>query len=530
MKAYVDQANTGLKSYGDATYYAKTGGTISGSVSVTNDLTVSGNLIVSGSSVTLDTTSIAANDTLIYLGIGNYVSDVQDIGFIGHYNNGANAHTGLFRDPNLKEYIFFQGYTPEVQSNNLINIADPSFVYANVYASYHKGNLIANTAVVNGVDVFTYTTSAFNQANAANVLAQAAFNQANTASSNTVVTQGVDATQNTWISSNATFSQSAYNLANTTSTLTQSAYNQANTASSNTIVIQGVDTTQNTWISSNATFSQSAYNQANSANVLAQSAFNQANAANILAQAAFSQANLAYTAANSAASSVNASNISTGTISTSRFPTSGVTSGTYGGSTQIPVLTVDTYGRITLASNTSVSTTINLTGTSGSGSVSGGGTLTFSSSNGVTASISGSTVTLSTPQDLRTTASPTFNVVTQTTATVTSSSSSTVSQSVLNASSATTAQTNIDSFTTTTYRSAKYMVQATQGSNYHIIELLLTANTTTAWLAQYGEVYTNTPLATFDAYISSNTVYLVANPASVSSTNYIVYRTGISLT
>jgi hypothetical protein len=47
-------------------------------------------------------------------------------------------------------------------------------------------------------------------------------------------------------------------------------------------------------------------------------------------------------------------------------------------------------------------------GTSGSGSVSNGGTLTFAGSNGFTATVSGSTVTLGNPQNLQTSASPTF--------------------------------------------------------------------------------------------------------------------------
>ena len=54
----------------------------------------------------------------------------------------TNAHAGLIRDPNLKEFIFFTGYTPEVQSNNLINIAHSSFAYANVYSNYFKGDII----------------------------------------------------------------------------------------------------------------------------------------------------------------------------------------------------------------------------------------------------------------------------------------------------------------------------------------------------------------------------------------------------
>ena len=88
----------------------------------------------------------------------------------------------------------------------------------------------------------------------------------------------------------------------------------------------------------------------------------------------------------------------------------GVTSGNYGGSSTIPTLNIDAQGRITSASNTTVSTTINLSGTTGSGSVAGGGTLTFASNNGFVVSSTGaSTLYLNLPQDIQTTASPSFN-------------------------------------------------------------------------------------------------------------------------
>jgi hypothetical protein len=84
--------------------------------------------------------------------------------------------------------------------------------------------------------------------------------------------------------------------------------------------------------------------------------------------------------------------------------TTGVTAGIYGNTTAYPVITVDSKGRISSA----VSQIINLplVGTSGTGAANG--SLTFASSNGVTASVAAGTVTISTPQDLRTSATPTF--------------------------------------------------------------------------------------------------------------------------
>jgi hypothetical protein len=81
---------------------------------------------------------------------------------------------------------------------------------------------------------------------------------------------------------------------------------------------------------------------------------------------------------------------------------------TIGSGTAIPIITTDAYGRITAVSSAAVSTTINLSGTSGTGSVANGGTLTFAGTYGTTVTASDSTLTIATPQDLQTTATPTF--------------------------------------------------------------------------------------------------------------------------
>jgi hypothetical protein len=164
----------------------KAGGTITGSLTVSQDVTVQGNLAVLGTTTSINTSSFVVNDSLLVLGLGNYTSDILDIGFASHYNNGTNAHTGLIRDTGTKEWIFFEGYVPEVSPNNNIDIADTSFRYANVYANTVKSNVIANTIYVSGYNVFTYITNAYTQANSAyaqangaSIYANGAFSYAN---------------------------------------------------------------------------------------------------------------------------------------------------------------------------------------------------------------------------------------------------------------------------------------------------------------------------------------------------------------
>lgn len=66
----------------------------------------------------------------------------------------------------------------------------------------------------------------------------------------------------------------------------------------------------------------------------------------------------------------------------------GVTPGTYGGSTNIPVITVDEDGRVTSASNTSISTDLNIKADTGSNVISlATDTLTFVGGDGITTSV-----------------------------------------------------------------------------------------------------------------------------------------------
>ena len=83
---------------------------------------------------------------------------------------------------------------------------------------------------------------------------------------------------------------------------------------------------------------------------------------------------------------------------------------------------------------------------------------------------------------------------------------------------ASTSQTTLDTFLTATYRSAKYLVQMTSGSAYHMIELSLIHDGTTVYLSQYGEVKSGASLGTFDASISTGTLSLLFTPTNAITT------------
>ena len=71
-----------------------------------------------------------------------------------------------------------------------------------------------------------------------------------------------------------------------------------------------------------------------------------------------------------------------------------VTAGTYGSATEIPTFTVDAQGRLTAASNVSISTYWTLAGDTGNSQVDGGDTMTVAGGTNITTSVSGDTVTV----------------------------------------------------------------------------------------------------------------------------------------
>jgi hypothetical protein len=273
------QANAAFTQANVGATFVNTGGTVSGNVTFTKDVSVTGNLYVIGNTVSVNTSSFTVQDALITLGLGNYTTDLLDIGFTGHYNDGTNAHAGFIRDASQKEFYVFQGYTPEVSATNNVDINDPSFSKANLNAQVFKGNLIGSTAVVNGLELYNYTTSSFAKANTADVKAQASFDAANTAAANTVYTQGVDLTQNTRITSADDLARSAFGQANSSAVLAQAAFDKANTgvatstdqfardtantAAANTVYLSGVNATQNANIIFLTAYTQAAFNAAN---------------------------------------------------------------------------------------------------------------------------------------------------------------------------------------------------------------------------------------------------------------------------
>ena len=188
MQAAYNKANTGGTFTGTVTIQGDT--TASGNLSVGRNLTVTGNLSVLGNSVSIGTSTLEVVDPMIVLALGNYSTDALDIGFAGHYNDGSNAHTGLFRDAaGNKEWYLFEGYIPDVTGNNNIIVSDSSFNTSNLNVRRVTGNLIAQTVRIDGRDQASVNSTQNTNITSVNQFTQGAYDKANAAfnASNTAI-------------------------------------------------------------------------------------------------------------------------------------------------------------------------------------------------------------------------------------------------------------------------------------------------------------------------------------------------------
>ena len=335
------------------TVNANTGGQITGDLSITGNLSVTGNLF------SVSASQIVANDTLFILGTGNYTADILDIGFASHYNDGANAHTGLIRDSGTKEWQLFEGYTPEITANNNININDPSFKIGTLNANLHS-----TVVLVKGIDLLPYVNNAYAAANTASnagtsagSYANSAFLQANTPS---YVANSAASYANSGFSvanSAASYANSGFSVANSGFSVANSAASYANSAFASANNSAGVNLTQNTNISSASSYANSAFAQANTDyTTITTTAGYYGNGATI---SAFTlEANGRISQANSTLIGIAASQITVGTLSVARggtgagtFTTNGVLLGqgtsaftTASSSTEGHVLTINASG------------------------------------------------------------------------------------------------------------------------------------------------------------------------------------------
>jgi hypothetical protein len=93
---------------------------------------INGNLVVNGTTTTIDTENIAVNDPLISLARNNEANTL-DIGFYGKYVSDGDRYTGMFYDASDSKFKLFRGLS--VEPTTTVNSSHESFVQASLVAN-----------------------------------------------------------------------------------------------------------------------------------------------------------------------------------------------------------------------------------------------------------------------------------------------------------------------------------------------------------------------------------------------------------
>ena len=108
-------------------------------------VTILGNLYVLGNAITFSTNTFIVDDTLIQLGLTN-PSDALDIGFVGHYNDGSDRHSGIIRDHESKKYFVFDNYSPGPGNDIQVSNAATEVRYSTLVAKTFEGNVLGTVS------------------------------------------------------------------------------------------------------------------------------------------------------------------------------------------------------------------------------------------------------------------------------------------------------------------------------------------------------------------------------------------------
>lgn len=145
-------------------------------MSVYHDLTVGGDLYLSGNIHYANVVTYAVEDPLIHLGTNNHYTDTLDIGFYGDYfgpsYTGAGddqiRYTGLVRDASTKDYVLFAGLTD--QPIQYVNTASASFQYGMLHSYLSAGGFTSNSTDIYIRNYDTGTGTSYNVTITANTL------------------------------------------------------------------------------------------------------------------------------------------------------------------------------------------------------------------------------------------------------------------------------------------------------------------------------------------------------------------------
>ena len=139
--------------------------TFTGTVTA-GDVTINGDLTVSGTTTTVSAQDLVVSDPLIYIGEGN-TANLVDLGVVSSFNDGTYQHSGIVRDASAGKWKVFKGVIDE--PTTIINFAQGSLddlavnnveVAGVVFSdgTQTKEGVVSRTPIIQKTDSYTLST------------------------------------------------------------------------------------------------------------------------------------------------------------------------------------------------------------------------------------------------------------------------------------------------------------------------------------------------------------------------------------
>ena len=118
-----------------------------------NNASITGNLIVSGTTTTISANNLIVNDNIIYMASGNS-GNILDIGFAGHFTSDKYQHTGFVKDATDGIWKLFSNVS--IEPSTTIDFSDV------IYDTIQVGKLVSPNAsftISTGIAPFTVVSN-----------------------------------------------------------------------------------------------------------------------------------------------------------------------------------------------------------------------------------------------------------------------------------------------------------------------------------------------------------------------------------
>jgi len=132
--------------------------TFTGQVNMSDDLVVTGNLTVNGTTTTINTTNLDVDDTMIMLANGTTGSPANDVGIL--FNRGNQGNAAIFYDESAKTFKFSD--TKDPKSNTALSPVTASNISVGILdaATVKFNGADLNTAITDNVSALNTTDTA----------------------------------------------------------------------------------------------------------------------------------------------------------------------------------------------------------------------------------------------------------------------------------------------------------------------------------------------------------------------------------